>query len=122
MVAGGGVLSCPVLSSGGVGSGGAGGCRESERLGAWERLERAFPALSRILREPEGAWPQGGPGRPRDRANRSPEPGQTGARNSLYIGVFRAFSGSAKNQSFVSDNMPYKAFRGRITPKFDNSL
>ena len=66
MVAGGGA---PVLSSGGAGSGGAGGCRESERLGAWESLERAFPALSRIIREPEGAWT---PGRP--------EPGQRSAK------------------------------------------
>ena len=36
----------------------------------------------------------------------------------IYILYFR----SAKNQSFVSDNMPYKAFRGRITQNFDISL
>ena len=29
---------------------------------------------------------------------------------------------STKNQSFVSDNLPYKAFIGRITPNFDISL
>ena len=74
VVAGGGA---PVLSSGGAGSG---GCRESERLGAWESLEGAFPALSRIIREPEGAWT---PGRPR-KAQEGPEPAE-GARNSLYI-------------------------------------
>lgn len=28
----------------------------------------------------------------------------------------------AKNQSFATDNMPHEAFRGRITPNFDNSL
>ena len=77
MVAGGGA---PVLSSGGAGSG---GCRESERL------EGAFPALSRIIREPEGAWT---PGRP--------ETGQRSAKLPIYIGVFRAFRSFSQKSKF----------------------
>ena len=84
--------------SGGAGSGGAGGCRESERLGAWEpgSLGRAFPAISRIIREPEGAWVPGRP-EPGQRSAKpatvrntrlQSEPARTGAKereNSLYI-------------------------------------
>ena len=49
---------------------------------AWEpgslgERHREFPALSRIIREPEGAWT---PGRPR----KAQEQGK-GTRNSLYI-------------------------------------
>ena len=87
MVAGGG--GAPVLSSGGAGSG---GCRESERLGAWESLARAFPALSRIIREPEGAWT---PGRPRKART-----GQRSAKLPIYIGVFRAFRSSSQKSKF----------------------
>ena len=72
VVAGGGSGGgAPVLSSGGVGSRGAGGCRESERLGAWEP-GRAWkghflPSLGSLgcLKKP---GPQEGP--------RSPETGQ----------------------------------------------
>ena len=77
VVAGGGSGGgAPVLSSGGVGSRGAGGCRESERLGAWEP-GRAWkghflPSLGSLesLKEP---GPQGGPGRPREARNRAKE-------------------------------------------------
>ena len=94
MVAGGGG-GAPVLSSGGAGSG---GCRESERLGAWESLEGAFPALSRIIREPEGAWT---PGRPRKAQEGPGRPEQSkGVLNSLYIGVFRSFRSFRQKSKF----------------------
>lgn len=65
--------------------------------------------------------------------------GQNGAeparKTPIYIGISPGLPRSAqecpgnrlkplfaKNQSFVTDNMPYKAFRGRITPNFDISL
>ena len=70
------VVSCPV-----PGGAGSGGCRESERLGAWESLERAFPALSRIIREPEGAWTPGRPRKAQEGPNRA-----KGARNRLKPG------------------------------------
>ena len=93
-------------------AGGGGGCREPGSQGG------TFPALSRIIREPEGAWTPGSP-----RESQGVQNQGKGARNSLYIYVYSGLLGvSAKNQSFVSDNMPYKALRGRITPNFDNSL
>ena len=108
------VPGVPVVA-GVLSSCGASGCRE---LGS---LEGACPALSR--------------GDPHQGVQQYPEPATKPAearttrlqsepdrKLPIYIGVFRAFSGPAKNQSFISDNMPYKAFRGRITPNFDISL
>ena len=115
MVAGGGgVLSCPLVPVLPVVAGSPSAWKPGS-LEAWKG--HFLPSLGVILiRESSNT-----PNRPETGQNR-PETGQRSAKLPIYIGVFRAFSGSAKNQSFVSDNMPYKAFRGRITPKFDNSL
>ena len=113
------VVSCPVLSSGGgAGSG----------------------ALSRgDLSAPLGVIPSGSPAIPRTGPNRGKQ-GKGARKTPIYRYIPRSFpefpgsaqesqgerrpakTPSAKNQSFTTDYMTYKAFRGRITPNFDISL
>ena len=96
------VVSCPVLGWCRLwwllGAWKPGSLEEPGSLGAWERLEGACPALSRIIKSLKEPGPQEGPGRPgkaREGPNRAKE-----RENSLYIGVFRAFRSFRQKSKF----------------------